>query len=170
MSEIIFTTIHGSRLYGFAHEGSDYDTFTVTDSRSRKLRQSVRGDSDQVTVGIDRFIELAWGGSHQSCEALFSPFKQWADTDAAHRWRPMLESMRVCGGDAFAKYERTITKFCYGDFKRRRHAIRLTVNLMGLRLSGRFSPVATPQQVETWTKRAERYEGDAMRDWLLPRI
>lgn len=131
--EEIFRTVHGSRLYGFEHAGSDYDTFIVTDSSARRSRQFIAGDQDTFEVGIHRFLELALSGSHQSVEALFSPVKEWADTAAAARWRPLIEGARVGGPEVFEKYERTIRKFCYGDFKRRRHAVRLRLNLDELR-------------------------------------
>ena len=95
MSETIFTTTHGSRLYGFAHADSDFDTFTVTDSTSRRVKQSVDGEgNDRAIVGINRFLNLAVSGSHQSVEALFSPVKEWADTDSARKWRTLIRFVR----------------------------------------------------------------------------
>lgn len=157
MSEVIFTTIHGSRLYGFAHPDSDYDTFTVTTSRSPKAHQSIRDDSDHFTVGLGRFLDLATSGSHQSVEALFSPYKVWADTDAARQYRPMLESIRV--GGVAEKFERTILKFSYGDFKRRRHACRLSLALDSLRVHGRMNPALNEWQIG-WCNRTAELEGD----------
>lgn len=159
--EVIFSTVHGSRLYGFAHEGSDYDTFTVTTSRSRTIRQAVdAAGNDRVVVGLDHFLTLAAGGSHQSCEALFSPVKEWSET--GERYRPMLDSMRVTGRDVFEKYERTIRKFCYLDFKRRRHAARLTMNLTGLRVRGWFNPQLGRFSARYCTHLAETLSGDAL--------
>jgi hypothetical protein len=63
------------------------------------------------------------------------------------KWAPFIESLRVTGPEVFAKYERTITKFCCGDFKRRRHAVRLSFNLADLRESGRFDPEMSLTQV-----------------------
>ena len=76
--------------------------------------------------------------------------------------RPMLESMRITGGDVFAKYERTIRKCCYGDFKRRRHACRLASNLADLRREGRFDPHATLDQILNWSELAQENEGDEL--------
>lgn len=162
----IFTTAHGSRLYGFWHAGSDYDSYTVTDQRGTGLRQSVNGDSDRVVVGIDRFLGLAAGGSHQSCEALFSPVKQWSSGYGAVAWRRLIESHVVYGAEVFAKYERTIRKFCYGDFKRRRHAVRLASNLADLRKWGRFNPQATLDQALDWSQLAQESEGDKLAEIL----
>lgn len=164
--EIVFSTLHGSRLYGFAHEGSDFDTFTVTTSRSTRVRQAVdAAGNDRVHVGIWRFLDLATSGSHQSVEALFSPLKEWGP--ASVQYRPMLENMLIVGGSVFEKYERTIRKFCYGDLKRRRHAVRLALNLDDLRITGRIGSVQLPDsQVAYCTRLATDLEGDALANYL----
>lgn len=144
--EIIFTTIHGSHLYGLNHPHSDLDTFTVTTS-NRGARQVVAGNSDSVTIGWDAFIAYAFSGSHQSCEALFSPYKEW---HSHKELRHYLEGMRVMGGDVLAKYRRTIKSFSFSDdMKKRRHAVRLWLNMQGLRVEGRFYPVMTDLE-KTW--------------------
>lgn len=143
MSEVIFTTIHGSHLYGLNTPFSDVDTFTVTTSDSR-ARQKVTPDRDSVTIGWDAFLRYAFSGSHQSVEALFSPYKEW---HSHHELRHYLDGMRVTGGDALAKYRRTIKSFAYSDdMKKRRHACRLWLNMQGLRYEGRFNPVMTPDE------------------------
>jgi hypothetical protein len=167
MPEIIFTTVHGSRLYGFAHDGSDYDTFTVTDSRRMRTRQVVDdAGNDRVTVGLWHFLDLASSGSHQSVEALYSPVKEWADNDVARRYGPLLRSVRVGGGEVASKYERTIRKFAYGDRKRRRHAARLKLNLDDLR-DGHTPRIQLHPTVAAWCGRvADEYEGDALARYL----
>lgn len=143
MIEVIFSTIHGSHLYGLNHPGSDIDTFTVTTS-SRGARQVVAGNRDSVMIGFDAFIEYAFSGSHQSCEALFSPYKRWASHEELRHY---VDGMRVMGGDVLAKYRRTIKSFAYSDdMKKRRHACRLWLNMQGLRAGGRFNPVMTPTE------------------------
>lgn len=138
MSDVIFTTIHGSHLYGFAGPDSDRDTYTVTTS-SRRASHRQSGQDDNVTIGLDRFLEYAWTGSHQACEALFSPYKVW---HSRRFLEPMLDGMRIGGAEVLAKYRRTITKFAHADdFKRRRHACRLWMNMQDLRAYGRFDPV-----------------------------
>lgn len=159
MSEVIFSTLHGSHLYGLAHEGSDLDTYTVTDSTRVRVRQSVTGADDSVRVGFNAFLIRALGGSHQSVEALFSPVKEW--NPAFDHLRPMIDNMVVCGSEVFAKYERIIHKFCFGDFKRRRHAVRLSQNLQGLRRDGRFNPRMTEEEKRIANSLAN-LEGDAL--------
>lgn len=170
---IIFSTIHGSRLYGFAHEGSDYDRFTVVEGKAR-ARQHTNGDDDHVTMGLSTFLELANSGSHQSVEALFSKLKEWGP--AGEMYAPMLSQMRVCGPYVNAKYSRTIKAFCFGDFKRRRHAVRLKMNQNELARTGQIRNVTlSPTKVNVATQLAIAHEGDALlslltnttsRDWI----
>ena len=160
---VIFSTIHGSHLYGLAHEGSDRDTFTVTDSTSTHARQRLNGDSDSVTVGFNTFLIRALGGSHQSVEALFSPYKEW--NEEFLYLKPFIDNMVVCGAEVYAKYERTIRKFCFGDFKRRRHAVRLSWNLESLRAEGRFNPVMDEGEATNATALAVVAEGEEL--WTI---
>lgn len=156
--KLIFETVHGSHLYGWAHEGSDMDIFRVTDSTSPKALQKHEGGYDIVTVGFSAFLTRALSGSHQSVEALFSREKVWYNES----YRPMLENIRVCGGEVFEKYERTIKKFCYGDFKKRRHACRLSLNLHELRKYGTFDPRVDQPATVVANGYAKLYEGDEL--------
>ncbi|GAA5198665.1 hypothetical protein [Microbacterium jejuense] len=169
MADVIFTTIHGSNLYGFAHAGSDHDTFTVTDSHRARARQTVDdAGNDRVVVGLDHFLDLVHGGSHQSVEALFSPVKEWADTPAADHYRPMLNAHRITGSEVFAKYERTIRAFAFGDYKRRRHAARLTTNLQQLRIDGTIRPRLSEDEARWCNLTADAYSGRDLERYLLP--
>lgn len=138
--KLIFRTEAGSHLYGFAHEGSDYDIYEVYEGKGRNLKQSTDGELDVVRGDLEAFLLRAASGSHQSAEAIFSPVKVWAP-GMEEKWGPLLANFRIAG-EAYAKYERTIKKFCFGDFKRRRHACRLAINLWEMRVSGsgRFNP------------------------------
>ena len=168
MSNVIFATVHGSRLYGLSHDNSDEDYFIVTDSKRSKAKHSIHNGVDMCEVGIDAFLERALSGSHQSVEAMFSPFKGWGG-GMEHIWGPMIEGHRITGPEVFAKYERTIKKFCFGDFKRRRHACRLSLNLASLRAEGRFNPVMTQAEALMATKYAEVFEGHELIDTLTGR-
>ena len=165
MGEIIFTTPHGSRLYGLAHAGSDHDRFTVFADK-RRVRQRTDGNDDQVTMGLDSFLQLAYSGSHQSVEALFSKQKEWGP--AGEMYAPMLNNIRIGGPDVLRKYSRTIKSFCYGDFKRRRHAVRLTFNSNELSRTGTIERVTlTESRARMATKLAEQFEGDSLLALLL---
>lgn len=159
MGNLIFETIHGSHLYGFAHEGSDRDYYRVYEGDGDTLHQSITDGVDVVRGDLAAFVLRAESGSHQSCEALFSQEKRWGP-GMQEKWGPYLNGFRVSGGEAFAKYERTIRKFCFGDFKRRRHAVRLSWNLQDLRAYGRFNPRLTEAQVDAATFGAVTVQGE----------
>lgn len=163
----VFRTVHGSHLYGLNHADSDHDLFIVTFEDRGKARQTINSETgvDTVRVGWRTFLDRAWGGSHQSCEALFSPYKEY--TPEGESLRAIFDATRVGGSDVFKKYERTIVKFCFGDFKRRRHAVRLAFNLNGLRECGRFDPVMTEGRIRVANELAQTHEGEALIPWLL---
>lgn len=162
-NEVIFSTIHGSRLYGLDHAGSDHDDFIVTTSDREKARHRHTEDYDVVTVGWNSFLNKAILGSHQSLEALFSPFQVW---ESHFEYQPFVASLRINGSDVFEKYERTIHKFCFGDYKRRRHACRLWLNLRDLRAYGRFNPRLTPEEID-WVSWYCNYEDDELWRYLV---
>lgn len=159
MTDVIFETIHGSHLYGLAHAGSDRDVARVTTSTATKARHRNGVEEDTMTIPWDVFLIRIQEGSHQSLETLFSPYKEW-NADYEHL-RPYVEGWVVTGREVFAKYERTIKKFSHSEeFKRRRHAVRLTQNLSGLRRGGRFDPVMTAEEILQANDWAENYRGD----------
>jgi hypothetical protein len=159
-STLIFRTVHGSHLYGMAHEDSDMDIYEVYEGQGTHLNQTITEHGLDICVGtLEAFTRRANSGSHQSAEALFSPVKEFTSEGAA-RYGAYLAGFRITGSEVFAKYERTIHKFCFGDFKRRRHAARLALNLADLRLYGRFNPRLTQANIEAITFVAATLEGD----------
>jgi hypothetical protein len=167
MSEVIFTTVHGSHLYGLAHEGSDHDIYEVREGTTLTLHQRIRDDGTDIVTGtLEAFTRRALTGSHQSCEALFSPVKVFGP-GMREKYGAYLDGFRVTGGDVFAKYERTIRKFCYGDYKRRRHAARLHINLRELRRDGRMMPALNEDSIRWCTLTAEAWSGDDLVGRLL---
>jgi hypothetical protein len=163
----LFTTIHGSHLYGLNHPGSDLDTFTVTTSANPKARQRINTDgTDTATVGFDAFLIRALTGSHQSVEALFSPYQTW---HTHPELAPVLANLRIGGGAVAAKYERTITSFAHGDYKKRRHGARLALNLDQLRRHGRFNPVLTAGEKE-YISDVAHHAGDQLLTELFTRL
>lgn len=146
MTGLIFSTVHGSHLYGLAHEDSDLDVYEVYEGKALKLRQSINDKDDSVRGTIEAFLIRATTGSHQSVEALFSQQKQWAP-GMHEKYGPMLEGLRITGGDVYAKYERTIKSFAHSEeVKKRVHAVRLSLNLTALRNHGRFNPTLTQME------------------------
>lgn len=136
----LLTTLHGSRLYGLAHEDSDYDWYTVV-SGSKKPEHKIEHGHDDLFIGNAEFLAMVYRGVPQACEAVFSP-AAWMDP----QWGTFYKGIRVRGGEAYQRYERTIANFMYGDFKQVRHAFRLALNLQELREYGRFNPRLTPPE------------------------
>ena len=167
---LIFRTVVGSHLYGFAHPGSDYDIYEVYEGKGRSLKQTMEGNLDIVRGDLEAFLLRAATGSHQSAEALFSNQKDW-EPGMEEKWGPMLQNFRL-GGEAFRKYERTIKKFCFGDFKKRRHACRLAINLHEMRVSGRgqFDPRLHPIDRSLCEGYAKIFKGDALCEQLQDMI
>ena len=154
----ILVTIHGSHLYGLNHSNSDLDIFRVVASRRKPLVR-VKGGFDIQTFGLDNFLSNVYSGSHQSCEALFSPQK-YVQPD----YEAYFNNIRVTGYEAFAKYRRTIHAFSYGNTKQRRHAVRLGYSLAGLKESGRFNPVLTEDQRRMCLMLPHLYSGQSLFD------
>lgn len=154
----ILETVHGSHLYGLEHPGSDTDIFKVV-AGSRGARQKVTGDLDSTVIGLDKFLEYVFRGSHQSCEALFSPY-----ATVHPYYAPLFSQIRVTGADAFARYRRTIYSFSYGDDKMRRHAVRLGFNLRDLRKYGRFNPALSEDQRTKVIVLSQIYRGQSLYD------
>lgn len=161
----IFTTIHGSRLYGLEHASSDHDYYrVVTDGhkfeegeRGQRVRSFGDKTEDILVITFTDFLRRVSKGSHQALEALFSPVKAWEND----QFKPFIESQLVTSPDAFAAYERTIRKFAFGDFKRRRHGARLSQNLTALREFGRFNPRMTHAQIQFVNEYATTMSGNA---------
>ena len=70
---VLFATVHGSYLYGTAHQNSDLDYYVVVDGV--KSKQSVNDAGVDVQhFSTAKFLELVGAGSHQAVEALYSPY------------------------------------------------------------------------------------------------
>lgn len=96
---IIFATIHGSYLYGTAHEHSDVDFYIVVEE-GKNLQKKYEDNTDVVKMNLERFLQLVWDGSHQAVEALCSPYTVWNDT---HPYMPMLQRLQPSKGNMMRK-------------------------------------------------------------------
>lgn len=149
---VLYKTIMGSRLYGTFHDNSDYDYFTVVDRvktrRAKFAKQTIVDGVDSVVVDFGTFTNLIQKGVPQSLEACFS---QQAIYDDISAWR---HSVRA-SSSTWDRYLRTIKSLSDGDFKHRRHALRLAINLWDLRRYGVFNPTLTTTQIaciNEWAK------------------
>lgn len=162
--DVILETVHGSRLYGLAHEQSDYDIYRVV-AGSRKPSQHIADGVDVLTLPFDRFWNQCAKGVPQALEAMFSA---QATVDA----RPWLRSAyRAAGPVVASTYVRTVKSFWLsGSTKRRRHAARLALNLEQLMRTGRFDPTLTEKQVllcKCLERTVDNYE-DLLAYFLFP--
>lgn len=170
---LIFTTIHGSRLYGLEHEGSDYDHYSVYTNDHEVRPQRIRSFSDRtediVEVTLDKFLKDIENGGHQAIEALMA-LQTWARGlngkvqvgPAIEKYLDMLFGMRITSPKVFLAYERTIRALAFGDTKRRRQAVRLRWNLTSLRARGQFDPTLTPSSAATLKRLADELSGARM--------
>jgi hypothetical protein len=137
--ELLLRTVHGSRLYGLSHAGSDYDYFEVYGWDKFRGKQKVKDGDDRTRQSYDRFMRYCEKGVPQYLEALWST-KADVDNFPFNRFGYGLNYVNVR-----ETYMRTIKNFwlsgCENDsFKLRRHAARLAMNLTEIYYSGRFNP------------------------------
>lgn len=137
--------IHGSKLYNLSHEGSDDDTYIVTEHGPAKQKMSFEDGvtTDIFVIGLDEFMSKLYKGTHQALEALNSPIKEVSSDYAA-----FFGALRLYSTQIEETYDRTIRHLSTGEtFKKRRHACRIALNLTDLRKYGRFNPSLSDEQV-----------------------
>lgn len=161
---VLFKTVHGSRLYGLHHADSNYDYFTVVDrvkkNKKRYATHKIVGDYDSVVVDFGTFIQGCASGVPQYLEAMFST---QAEVDMIGAFRASFRTT----SEAWDRYLRTIKSFAMqDDFKHKRHALRLALNLRGLRASGRFNPTLKPLQAALVSRSAEA-DAESVYDFAL---
>lgn len=142
---LLLKTVVGSHLYGLNHAGSDYDLFEVYGWDKFRGKQKV-GEIDHTRQSYDRFMTYCAKGVPQYLEAMWSR-KAEVDEMPFNRftYRPNLAETRDT-------YMRTIKNFWLAgweedDFKRRRHAVRLWLNLKAMERKGLFDPTLHAGQV-----------------------
>lgn len=150
----LFRTVHGSRLYGLAHADSDDDFYSVLDkvktARAKYAKQKIVGDQDTMTVDFGTWLDMCRDGVPQALEAMFSQMPL-VDEIADFRLQ-----FRVSTG-ASDRYLRTITNFCMTqDPKRKRHGLRLALNMYDFTRGGRFNPTLTPNEADYVTEQSKK--------------
>jgi len=141
--DLLLKTVHGSLLYGTFGPDSDVDTYEVHlkgPTRQRKI------DSDDLTrINLDSYTDQVLRGVPQALEALYSPFS-WIEPD----WKSYFRGLRPDYWETQQTYKRTIRNFARdtrGDhYKRRKHALRLYLNLEEFKHLGFFNPVLTAEE------------------------
>jgi hypothetical protein len=142
-------------LYGLSRPDSDYDTFEVYGYSKFRGKQRVADGLDYTRQSYDRFMRYCERGVPQYLEAMFS---QRAEVDnwpwPRTTYRPGMTMVRET-------YRRTVKNFWLdgvenGNFKKRRHAARLLLNLKDMEAQGWFNPTLTPEQVQKVNRIARR--------------
>lgn len=161
----LLLTPSGSRLYGLAHANSDEDYYRVvpdefywkavgafpTGKPKMLIAQHINNGIDELTVSFKTFSILAMNGTPQTLEAMFS---EQATIDRLDAFRK--DYFAGMGHDSMIeRYRKTIHTFIYGNFKSRRHALRLSLNLNESMINGgRFNPTLTAKEVDYISKMA----------------
>lgn len=142
--EVLFKTIHGSRLYGLSHEHSDYDWYVVVDKRPYGHPvQVIKEGVDTFTVELGEWIDQCQRGTPQALEAMFS-------TKATVDNLPDLRRNFKAGSHSFFTFLRVIKSLQgWDDFKHKRHMIRLAYEAGDIARYGRFNPTMSPLKIET---------------------
>lgn len=131
---LLFQTIHGSHLYGIAHEGSDIDLYAVFDGKFRTIHKA-SANLDVTTVSLDNFLLQAEKGVPQALEAM------WASNPSIDRIQAVRAGFRPNLPSTINTYASTISSFLKNPtLKMMRHAARLTMNLRDLYDYGAFDP------------------------------
>ena len=167
--EVLFSTPHGSHLYGLAHEGSDRDTYTVVTraphveqrSRARYARQTIKGSEDEFVIDLSTFLLLCDKGVPQALEAM------WSQSPTVDLLGALRGGYRA-STPVIGTYLRTIKSFARaGDYKRRRHALRLALNARDILHFGFFNPRLTESDAQLVSRLAHREDAEDVAYELL---
>lgn len=144
--DVLFKTVHGSKLYGLSHENSDDDFYTVVSkvktAKARYSTHKINGTEDSVVVDFGTWLDQCRKGVPQALEAMFS------DKPLVDEIGDLRSGFRV-GTEVYDTYFRTMKSFALSDeFKKRRHALRLGFSMRDIRREGRFNPTLTPMRIE----------------------
>lgn len=152
MPKLLFSTPHGSHLYGTAHSASDEDFFEVYENRigrikARFAKQKISGKDDVLRTDLSTFMQYAKKGVPQYLEAMYSDM---ATVDLIGT--PFRYSFRPDLWEAIHTYRRTITALYNrgleeNDDKFKRHAWRLAFNLRYIERGMKVSPLLSPDEL-----------------------
>lgn len=84
--DVLMSTVHGSWLYGTAHEHSDTDLYVVVDNVRTKQHVDAHG-IDTMRINTAAYFEQLSHGAHQAVEAHYSPYRV---INTNHPWAHML--------------------------------------------------------------------------------
>lgn len=146
----------GSHLYGLAHADSDNDYWRVVSdpdfayvvgnrealAKRSKVLQILENGDDVTVIGDKSFHKMLLSGSRMALEVMF------AQDPIIDRFPHYRRAYRVSvNAEMIDRYIRSIIDMAYGNEKRRRHAIRLSLNLRTAMAHGRFNPRLTDEEI-----------------------
>lgn len=162
-SGVLFRTVHGSRLYGLARPGSDWDEYVVV-PEPRDVRPGYRAhrrehamglvtgpdgverEVDAIVIGLGTWLEQCENGVPQALEAMFSTLATPGPLDSfrsSYRVSPGRTAAYFCRA-AWSHADHAAEALAAGDeakaLKKRRHAVRYALNLADALACGRFDP------------------------------
>lgn len=163
--QVLFSTPHGSHLYGLARPDSDRDTYTVVSrlphvshngTRSRYAKQTIKGNDDVFVIDLSTFMLLCEKGVPQALEAM------WSQSPTVDMIGDLRASYRASTA-VLPTYMRTIKSFIKADdYKRRRHALRLALNANSIREFGFFNPTLTEKEAKVISELAHREDAETL--------
>lgn len=146
---LICVTVHGSYLYGTAHEDSDVDFFAVyQDGKKKKNKHKQVGELDVQLHSLSTFMENIAEGATNSNEALYSPYLTFVEDspyeELVRSLRPskynMIKKMRGAKKGYLDLSERLSDRDEYKSQKCRNHAQRMTEAEKAV-IEGTWTPV-----------------------------
>jgi len=151
---ILLKTIVGSRLHGFAGARSDIDMLEVHtepfyNAKTKTFKPELQtmtpnayASLDVTSMTLSHFVERAYEGSHQALDAMFS-------TKARVDKITELREAFVSGPNIITAFASAITSTePMEDIKKRRHAVRFTLNLIDILETGRYNPTLSAEKKE----------------------
>ena len=153
---VLYKTVHGSHLYGLAHANSDSDYYIICANRPKKkaryAKQTIAGEEDATVMDFSSWLQSCEKGVPQALEAMFSNM-------ALHDELVSYRAHYRVGPSAYETYLRTMKNFIMsGEFKRKRHALRLALNMHEFSRKGYFNPTLTERAVDFVTDIAHKDE------------
>lgn len=126
---LLLRALAGSRLYGTARPGSDWDWYEVHDDIAPRQRKV--GDLGVIQMPLSKWIMLCEKGTHQALDAMWCP-PHLCEGDRLTPWRM---SFRVDPWRVADQLERTA--YSMGNEK---HTLRLAHCAARVREQGQYDP------------------------------
>lgn len=144
--DVVLATVHGSHLYGLAHEGSDLDLYLVSSS-TRRNHQSVVNGLDVSVLSLSTYLDVLSEATHQAVEALNSPYAEFRGpyTSMLRAYRPSRSRFAFRALRAAQSFERRAAEGALDPAKALRHKQRLNGQVSDMLRYGRFDPSRGPQ-------------------------